>query len=149
MRTSLWVLADPDEVDGAARAEDLVPQLPDETDSHPNDVDRMDNGPDLDALDLDTPDPAETWTKTIAFDADSPVDMQTAPVFDLALPQTSGDQHVDPQQDLPTHVPDGVAVQGRVVTRAGRVVKSVNRLIESMVQRSIIWGQSIKAYSVV
>ncbi|CAI5675080.1 unnamed protein product [Oreochromis niloticus] len=65
---------------------------------------------------------------------------QTVPVFGSDMNQTSGRPYPGQPSNLPRHDPHRANVRGRVVTRAGRVVKSVNRLIENMVQKPITWG---------
>ncbi|XP_025759064.1 uncharacterized protein LOC112843922 [Oreochromis niloticus] len=65
---------------------------------------------------------------------------QTVPVSGSDINQTSGRPYPGQPSDLPRHDPDRANVRGSVVTRAGRVVKSVNRLIENMVQKPITWG---------
>ncbi|CAI5681706.1 unnamed protein product [Oreochromis niloticus] len=65
---------------------------------------------------------------------------ETFPVSGSDMNQTSGQPYPGQPSNLPRHDPDRANVRGRVVTRAGRVVKSVNRLIENMVQKPITWG---------
>ena len=135
-RTSLWVLSDSDHnADGDTVAEELVSLLSDDA-SRSDDVDKMDNRHVI-------PDLPDSQADAVPTPASSPVDShetQTVPVIDSDMPQTSGNQHDSSRSDLPRHDSDPVTVRGRVATRAGRVVKSVNRLIENMVQRPITWG---------
>lgn len=122
-RTSSWVLSDPDRAAEASAAEEASnTDLEDESDAH----DDMTSPPETT---LSDPDPVQSNELT---DVDtSPTDSsptQTCPPADSTVTQT-----------------DAVSnrVRGRVVTRTGRVVRSVNRLIESMVQRPVIWGLSL------
>ncbi|CAI5683006.1 unnamed protein product [Oreochromis niloticus] len=65
---------------------------------------------------------------------------QTVPVSGSHMNQTSGQPYPGQPSNFPRHDLDCANVRGSVVTRAGRVVKSVNRLIENMVQKPITWG---------
>ncbi len=134
----MWVLSDSDHNVGRDTVtKELVSQLTDETNTHCDEVDRMDNvhvATDLPESQIDT-------APTSASSVDSE-ETQTVPVIDSDIPQISGHQHDNPQSDLLRHDSDQVTVRDRVVTRAGRVVKTVNRLIENMVQRPITWSLS-------
>lgn len=97
----------------------LSPEVPPESES-------------ADSEELDQPSPVHSPVGAIA---DYPT-ISPAPRSDIShSPHADALVHTDPH----THT----AADGHVRTRAGRVVKSVNRLIESMVQKPFLRGSNI------
>ncbi|KAK0154898.1 hypothetical protein N1851_002790 [Merluccius polli] len=158
-RTSLWVLSDTGHTVRDTVAEELVSQLTNDTDTHCDTGDKMDNAhvaPDLpDSERVAAPtettapvDSGETQTNNALTQTTALADSEESGrlFLSLALPHSSGHR-----LNLPRHDSDQVTVRGKVVTRAGRVVNSVNRRIENMVQKPIKWGlvSPQKALSVV
>ena len=158
-RTSLWVLSDTGRTVRDTVAGELVSRLTNDTGSHCDTGHGMDVHVALDLPDsqrvaapIQTTAPVdseETQTDNVSTQTVAPVDSeetQTVPVVAPDIPHTSGHR-----PNLPKHDSDQIKVRDRVVTSAGRVVKSVNRLIENMVQRPITWGlvSPQKALSVV
>lgn len=122
-RTSSWVLSDPDRAAEASAAEEAsIPELEDESHAHKD----MASSPEAT---LSDPDPVQS---------NEPIDVDTSPT-DSTPTQACSPADSTVTQTAVVHN----RVQGRVVTRTGRVVRSVNRLIESMVQRPVIWGLSL------
>lgn len=129
--TSLWVQSGED-YDGVGDTvpDELDSQLSDDLDTLGDGVDNTDdihvgpNSPDL-----------QTETHAARYHVYSD---QTSPVATTNPDghQTSSYQHTSPELCLSRCDSDQVAVPVRVITRAGRVVKPVNRLIESMVHKA-------------
>lgn len=122
-RTSSWVLLDPDRAAEASADEEVsIPEFEDESHAHVH----MAGSPEATLSDPDL------------VQSDAPTDVDTTPTDSTPTQACSPADSTATQ----TAVVDN-RIQGRVVTRTGRVVRSVNRLIESMVQRPVIWGLSL------
>lgn len=139
-RTSSWVQSDVDHEDDGGSVEDELASLVSASADAPwEDVDRP-----------DSPDPqVRTVPTPVVSPADSGED-RSALTADPDMHQSLSYDHADTQPDATGRNTDQVTVPGRVVTRAGRMVRSVNRLIETMVQRPVMWFRSLppKALSV-
>lgn len=122
-RTSSWVLLDPDRAAEASADEEVsIPEFEDESHAHED----MAGSPEATLSDPDL------------VQSNAPTDVDTTPTDSTPTQACSPADSTATQ----TAVVDN-RIQGRVVTRTGRVVRSVNRLIESMVQRPVIWGLSL------
>jgi len=84
---------------------------------------------------------------SVELDQSSPVNSPVGAIADYPSisPAPRSDISHSPQADALVHTDSHpqTAADGHIRTRAGRVVKSVNRLIESMVQKQFLRGSNI------
>lgn len=148
-RTSLWVQSEVGRSDDDIFvADEGVSQDFDDGNAQRDGADEADNV----LVDADIPqfvtnatsEQPDSPTRTAQAPRGSSVGSEEAQSVKMVVPDTHhiqnhDDLHTDKQLGFSRCAADRARVPGRVVTRAGRVVRSVNRLIENMVQRPFTW----------